>query len=331
VVAVVALSPVVSAVVVTYRRADLLEPCLASLQRSLADLGEAGELIVIDTGAQEAAATLLKARFPDATLIRCENIGLAGAASVALERSRGEWIALLNDDVTVAPLALSELLEAGRSGHKVGSVAAQMRFHDRPETINSAGIEVDQLGEAWDRLLEAPVEASETGPTPVFGACGGAALYRRAMLEEIGGFDSSFFAYLEDVDVAWRAAMRGWSCVYAPAAVVYHHFSASFGHRSELKYFLSGRNRIRLLAKNADRALLLRRGAAMIVYDLAYITFVAVRDRTLAPARGRFRGLAEWRRYRRAGRAGRSAVALAAPVGLRGALRRRRAYSGRLT
>jgi GT2 family glycosyltransferase len=298
------------------------------LERALAGLGEAGELIVIDTGAQEAAATLLRRRFPDVTLIRCENIGLAGAASVALERSRGEWIALFNDDVTVDPLALIQLLEAGRAGHEIGSVAAQMRFQDRPETINSAGIEVDQLGEAWDRLLESPVEASETEPTLVFGACGGAALYRRAMLEDIGGFDASFFAYLEDVDVAWRAAMRGWSCVYAPAAVVYHHFSATFGHRSELKYYLSGRNRIRLLAKNADRALLLRRGAAIVVYDLAYITFVALRDRTVAPARGRFRGLKEWRGYRSAGRAGRSPVALIAPVGLRGALRRRRAYSG---
>jgi GT2 family glycosyltransferase len=319
--------PALSAVVVTYNRDDLLRPCLESLQRALAELGEPAELIVIDTGSQAAAVELVHSAFPEATLIPSANLGFAGAASLALERSRGEWIALFNDDVTVEPTALARLLEAGRAGSEIGSVATQMRFHDRPGTINSAGIVVDRQAHASERLLDLPAEASETEPTPVFGACGGAALYRRAMLEDIGGFDSSFFAYLEDVDVAWRAAMRGWTCIYAPAAVVHHHFSASFGHRSELKYYLSGRNRIRLLAKNADRGLLLRHGAAMVIHDSALVTFVALRDRTLAPARGRLRGLVEWRRYRSAGRAGRSPVVLPPAAGLRGALRRRRAHA----
>ena len=319
--------PALSAVVVTYNRADLLAPCLESLRRALAEVKEPTELFVVDTGSQTAVADLIRESFPEASLLNGVDLGFAGAAGLGVERSRGEWIALFNDDVTVEPLALARLLEASRDNREIGSVAAQMRFHEQPGTINSAGIVVDRLAQASERLLYLPAEASETEPTPVFGACGGAALYRRAMLEDIGGFDSTFFAYLEDVDVAWRARMRGWRCVYTPEAVVYHHFSASFGDRSERKFYLCGRNRIRMIAKNADRRLLLRNGAAIALYDLGYVIFVALSCRTLAPARGRLRGLAEWHHYRTAGRAGRGPVNLAPIAGMRGALRRRRAYA----
>lgn len=320
-------STALSAVVVTYNRADLLESCLESVRAALAEIPDETELIVIDTGSQAAAAALVRASFSEARLLQTENVGFAGAAARALEESRGEWIALLNDDVTVEPAALAQLLEAGRESSETGSVAAQMRFHDRPGTINSAGIVVDRVAQASERLLYQPVASSEIAPTQVFGACGGAALYRRAMLADIGGFDPSFFAYLEDVDVAWRARMRGWTSVYVPGAVVYHRFSASFGDRPKEKFFLCGRNRIRLIAKNADRRLLIRNGIPIVFYDLGYVLFVALHSRTLAPARGRLRGLAEWRQYRRAGKAGRHPVELARVKGIRGALSRRRAYA----
>jgi GT2 family glycosyltransferase len=91
----------------------------------------------------------------------------------------------------------------------VGSVAAQMRFFDRPEMISSAGSEVDRLGLVYDRPVGEPVSANEMEKVEVLGASAAAALYRREMLEYVGGFDESFFASLEDVDVAWRARMRG--------------------------------------------------------------------------------------------------------------------------
>ena len=321
----VASSPVLSVVVVTYRRADLLEPCLESLERALDEAGEQSELLVIDTGSQPAAAGLMQARFPRWTLVPSENVGFAGAVSLALERTAGEWFALFNDDVTVEPPALKRLLEVGRQSADIGSVAPQIRFASRRDTINSAGIEVDRLGMACDRLLDLPAASSETEPTDVFGPSGGAALYRRAMLDDVGGFDASFFAYLEDVDVAWRAQMRGWRSVYAPSSVVYHHHSASFEHGSSLKHFLVGRNRVLLVAKNADGNQLLRYGVAMAGYDLAHATFVAVTQRTLAPLRGLLSGLAAWRRYR-AMWPGRRPVPLARVKGFRAALRRHRAW-----
>jgi GT2 family glycosyltransferase len=203
-----------------------------------------------------------------------------------------------------------------------------MRFADRPGVINSAGIEIDRLGVVYDRLLGAPAGSGGTQITEVFGASAGAALYRKEMLDEIEGFDGSFFVFLEDADVAWRARMAGWRCLYEPRAIAYHHHSATAGHASSFKHFHVGRNRVRLLAKNAPGRQLARYGPLMIAYDGAYVAFAAVADRTLAPLRGRLRGLREWRSYRREARA-RRPVALAPIRGVRAALERRSSWSGR--
>lgn len=288
---------------------------------------ESVEVLVVDDGRQSGLEALVRTRCPGASLLATAGeIGFAGAVMEGVLRTRGEWIALLNDDVTLEPDAFVRMLEAGSTAADVGVVATQMRFTDRPGTINSAGIEIDALVTPCDRLVGAPVEASETEPVEIFGASAGAALYRRTMLDEIGGFDVSFFAYLDDVDVAWRAKMLGWRCLYAPGAVVYHRHSATFGHGSPVKHYLTGRNRVRLVAKNADTAHLRRYGLAMVLYDLAYVLFVGLRDRTLQPARGRLRGLREWRTFRAVGRSYRRPVRLSGPRPLRSALARDRAW-----
>jgi len=323
-------TPVLSAIIVSCRKGELLERCLLSAQAALGEIGGSTELILILNGASS------DERFSSEELLEGvdvvyepENIGFAAAVGKGVRRARSEWVALLNDDATVERQAFARMLAAGASAADVGSVAAQMRFSDRPQIINSAGIEVDRLGVAHDRLLGEPVSASETETIEVFGASGGAALYRRAMLDDIGGFDESFFAYLEDVDVAWRARMQGWRSLYVPNAVVFHQHSATLGHGSKRKYYLVGRNRIRLLAKNADRALLRRYGLWMLTHDLAYAGFVVLTSRTLAPLRGRVSGLKEWKRYRRAGAERRRAIPLARVSGIRAALRRQRVWTKR--
>jgi GT2 family glycosyltransferase len=306
--------PRVSAIVVNYRRAEMTAACLRALVPALEAIGEPAEIVVVDNGSGDDSVARARESAPGATVVELgENLGFAGGACAGILRSRGEWVLLVNNDVIVEHDAVRELLRTGRSGDDVGSVAAQMR---------SAGIGVDRLGIAFDRLLGAPAAASEAAPVEVFGACGGAALHRRRMLDEVGGIDATYFFSLDDVDLAWRARMAGWRCLYAPAAVVYHRHGGTGAHASDLKYFHVGLNRVRTLAKNADRGLLLRYGPAMVAYDAAYVAFAAVSDRTLAPLRGRLRGLREWRRYRRAG-AGRWPVELAPIRGARAALGRR--------
>jgi GT2 family glycosyltransferase len=312
-----------SAIVVNYRRPEMTCACLGALREALEALGEPAEIVVVDNGSNDGSAEVIRAAAPEALLVELpENTGFPTGASEGIRRSSGEWVMLVNNDVIVEPGAPRELLAAAGSRDDAGSVAAQMRFANDAGTINSAGIGVDRLGIAFDRLLGAPPAASESEPVEVFGACGGAALHRRRMLDDVEGMDETYFFALDDADLAWRAQMRGWRCLYAPAAVVHHHHGATTAHGSDLKYFHVGLNRVRTLAKNADRGLLLRYGAAMVAYDLAYVAYAAVTDRTLAPLRGRLRGLREWRRYRRAG-AGRRPVELVPVRGLRAALGRR--------
>jgi GT2 family glycosyltransferase len=317
----------VSAIVVNYRQGAMTRACLHALQEALERLGEPSEIVVVDNGSGDGSCEVIRRAAPDATLIELpRNLGFPPAASEGIRHSSGDWALLVNNDVIVEPDAVAELLAAGESAADVGSVAAQMRFADDPDVINSAGLGVDRLGIAYDRLLGSPVSASERDPVEVFGACGGAALHRRRMLDEVGGMDESYFFALDDADLAWRARMRGWRCLYAPGAVVHHHHGATTTHGSDLKYFHVGLNRVRTLAKNADGRLLLRYGLGMLAYDAAYVAFAGVTDRTLAPLRGRLQGLREWRAYRRAG-TGRRPVELAPIRGLRAALGRRSVWT----
>ena len=216
----------VSALVVNYDSAICSIPVWSPFRRRYCGVEGGHELIVVDNGSSDGSSAMVGAEFPEAHLIELSaNSGFAGGVSVGIRQATGDWILCVNNDATVASDAIEQLLRAVESaGDEIGSAAAQMVFADEPGIINSAGIVVDKLGVASDRLLGEPVDASETTPVEVFGASGGAALYRRAMLEEVP-FDESFFAYLEDVDVAWRARMRGWRSVYVPTAVVRHQHS----------------------------------------------------------------------------------------------------------
>ncbi|HWC87391.1 MAG TPA: glycosyltransferase family 2 protein [Solirubrobacteraceae bacterium] len=317
----------ISAVVVTRDERELLTACLQSLAHALAAVDGPTEIVVIDNGSSDGAQAAVRRRFPAVRLIELgENRGFAAGVNEGMRASTGEWLLLLNNDTTIAPDAAAELLAAAGHAPDVGSLAAQLRFA-RGGAVNSAGFGVDRLGIAFDRHVGEPPDAGGTAVTEVFGACAGAALMRRAMLEDVGGFDESFFMYLDDVDLAWRAQMRGWRCLYVPAAVVHHHHSASSGHGSGFKHEHVGRNRVRLVAKHMPSGELLRYGPAMVVYDAAFVVFAAVTDRTLAPLRGRWSGVRDWRSYRARGR-DRRPVALAPVQGLARALARRRGVLG---
>jgi GT2 family glycosyltransferase/glycosyltransferase involved in cell wall biosynthesis len=322
----------VSTVVVNHERRELLRSCLESLQRAHERVDDRTELVVVDNGSSDGSVELVREHFPDVVLVTLPgNQGFAGGLAAGIAAAAGDWIAVFNNDTTVEPDAVAVMLEAARSNDRVGSVAAQMRFADRRDVLNSAGLELDRLGIAADRLVGSRVRNHpERQPYEVFGATGGAALFSRDMLDEIGGFDDTFFAFFEDVDVAWRAHAHGWTALYAPAAVVYHHHSATARHGSPAKLFLVGRNRIRTLAKNAPNGMLLRNAPGIVLYELGYVIFTSVTTRSLAPLQGRLRGLREWRRYRRRGKGHRRPVPLARPLGFRRALRRHRAWGSDL-
>lgn len=317
-------APLLTVIVVAYRQREALTECLRSCITAADEVPGASEVIVVDNGG---LAPFVRERRPEVRLLEPRrNLGFAGAVQRALEVARGRWVALVNDDARVEPDAFARLLAAGEHNDRIGSVAAQVRFHFEPQVINSAGIEVDSLGIATERLAGRPVAEAELA-SEVFGASACVALYRRAMLEEVGGIEERFFAYLEDVDLAWRARAAGWIAVYEPRAIAYHRGSASSGEGSRAKYFLVGRNRMRLLARNATARQLALSLPAIALYDAAYVTFVALRDHTLAPLRGRVAGLGDWRTMRAETRGRRRRVKLSSPRhGWLRALSQHRAY-----
>jgi GT2 family glycosyltransferase len=313
-----------SVIVPNYRRPELLMRCLSSLEACREDI--AVQVVVVDDGSGDESCELVREHFPEVLLVALEsNCGYPSAVNAGLRMSTGEWVLTLNNDTVIEDGTLRSLLATARSSPGIGSVAAQQRFLSHPRVIYSAGVTVDQRGQASDRLIGHPLADSEAEPIEVFAACGAAALYRRAMLDELGGFDERFLFGLEDVDIGWRGRMRGWRCLYAPSAVVYHDLGGTIPYGSETRFVQAGRNRLLLIAKNMSTGQLLRYGHRLFMFDLLYVLHGLVRGGTLAPLRGRWQGMRMWRSMRRAGAPGRRSVELARAPGFREVIRRRNA------
>ena len=242
--------PLVTVVIPTLCGRRWLPDCIAALRRqTLRDFA----VVVIDNGSDDGTAEWLAAQ-PDLRVIRnAQNVGFAAACNQGIQASKSPLIAVLNDDTQPEPRWIESLVSAMRAGdgRRVGACASLLLFAERPGVVQSAGIAVDRAAIAWDRLRGYPADAAVVQRAgEVFGASAGAALYRRAMLDEVGLFDERFFAYLEDVDLAWRAQRAGWRCLYVPAARALHRTSATSGEGSVMKYRLLGRNKVWLVAKN---------------------------------------------------------------------------------
>lgn len=282
-------------VVVTWNGHHHLRRSLPALLSQQLPDGAAFEVLVVDNASQDGTAEYLAALMTQDDRVRllknARNEGFAAPNNRAFLQARGEFIATLNNDTLPQPGWLAALLAPARRVPRVGSVASKMVFDHAPGIIQSAGIGIDRAGIAWDRLVGRPVQASEAVAVEVFGASAGAALYRRTMLEELGGFDARFFMYLEDVDLAWRARLAGWEAVYAPDAVVRHAHSASAKEGSPLKNWHLGRNKVWLIAKCYPAPGLWRYLPIIAFYDLASLPYTMTTRRDLSPLLGRLAAL----------------------------------------
>jgi len=195
---------------------------------------------------------------------RRRNAGYAGKVNAGLRAARGEVLCLFNNDAWAEPDWVEACVETLVSNPAIGSVASKVLFADA-RTINSAGDVFCRDGAARQRGAGEPDGPRWNQLEHVFGAMGGAAAYRRAMLADVGLLDEAFFMYLEDVDLAFRAQLLGWPCLYQPRARAYHRGSASGGGR--LASFYNGRNLIRLLAKALPAGLVPRMLPAILRYQ----------------------------------------------------------------
>ncbi|WP_129671410.1 glycosyltransferase family 2 protein [Candidatus Chloroploca sp. Khr17] len=282
--------PRLSAVIPTWQGLRYLPACLSALR---AQLGPDDEIILVDNASRDQAGAWAQRHAPDVQVVTLPtNLGFAGGTNAGLAVARGELLLLINDDALAEPGCVAALWHALSEHPHAGAAAGILTFSRHPERIASAGITVRRDGVATDRHPGLPINALPTETQPIFGASGGLALLRRAMLDDIGPFETSFFNYLEDVDLAWRAQLRNWTCVLAPDARARHVYSATSGQGSPFKQRLLGRNRIRVLIRCLPTALLRECLPAIVCYDMLATAYALVR-RQPAMIAGRLEAMRE--------------------------------------
>jgi GT2 family glycosyltransferase len=213
-------TPLISVIIPNWNGAHHLRTCLDSLR---GQSYPCVEIIVVDNGSTDGSLRLLEEEYPSSTTIALgENRGFAGACNVGIRASRGQFVALLNNDTEAEAQWLAEVVSTFRGHPEAGIVASKMRLFDRREVFHAAGDFYRRDGIPGNRGVWQRDVGQYDCEEEVFSANGGSAAYRRSMLDEIGLLDEDFFYSCEDVDLAWRAQLAGWRCIYAPRAVVYH-------------------------------------------------------------------------------------------------------------
>ena len=263
-----------SVIVVCWNGLRHLPDCLAALLPQLP--GEA-EVVLVDNGSTDGTATWARDTHPAIRLVELpHNLGFAGGVNAGLRAARGQLLLLLNDDAFAEPGFVAALLDVMARQPEIGAASAVLLFAHRPELVASAGIRMRRDGLALDLWAGQPAASLPAEPAPIMGPSGGAAIYRRALLEDVGLLEPGFFNYLEDVDLAWRALLRGWRSVVVPGARARHVYSATSGQGSPFKQRLLGRNRLRTIARCLPAELLPSCLPAILAYDLLAIGYAAV-------------------------------------------------------
>ena len=245
----------ITVVIPNYNGMKYLPECMTSLCERQENAPEY-EVLIIDNASADGSVEYLEKEWCRKSGVRVslipmsENTGFCHAVNLGIRKAQSPYVILLNNDTKVEPGFLRGLYDAIREDERIFSVSAKMLMWDKPELIDDAGDRYCVLGWAYSRGKGRPAEKYEKNVS-VFSACGGAAIYRRSVFEDIGYFDENHFAYLEDLDIGYRARIYGYENRYEPAAAVLHYGSASTGSRYNMrKTELSSANNVCVIGKN---------------------------------------------------------------------------------
>jgi GT2 family glycosyltransferase len=277
--------PRISIVIPTYNGAAYLEKCLASI---LCQTRPPLEILVVDNASTDATVSVVQRVAPAAQILRqSRNLGFAGGANAGIRRSRGDWIAILNNDTEVSATWLAECVSAIERHQDAAFLACKILDYRKRNYVFSAGDCILRAGIGYRRGQELPDCPRYGEEIEIFSACGGAALYRKSALEESDGFDELFFAYLEDVDLGLRLRSAGHYGYYAPQAEVYHYGAAtSGGEFSPLAVRLRTRNSILLLVKSMPACIFWRCFPMILAAQASWVTRATLRYKGLSYLRG---------------------------------------------
>ncbi|MBP1584829.1 MAG: glycosyltransferase family 2 protein [Lachnospiraceae bacterium] len=240
----------VTVVIPNYNGEKWLKGCLDSLDPSVQNSAVTYDIIVVDDASTDKSRDIVSS-YPGVKLISLEkNGGFSRAVNAGISASDSPYVILLNNDTKAKPGFVQSLYNAIKKDNRCFSVSASMRMWDREELMDSAGDLYCALG--WSRSRGKGRPASRYARAcRVFSACAGAAIYRKAVFDEIGLFDPLHYMYLEDLDICWRALLAGYTNRYDPGAVVIHYGSATTGSRyNSRKALYSASNNIYVIYKN---------------------------------------------------------------------------------
>lgn len=245
----------VSIVIPNWNGKEILEACLKSLKnQSFRDF----EVIVVDNGSSDGSVQMLRRLFPETITIKLKkNLGFAPAVNKGIIKSKSKFIVLMNNDTEAEKDWLKELVNMLEASPEYSIAASKMLFFKHRSKINTAGDQITRYGWAKQRGFGQD-QKKFNKQEPIFAASAGAAIYRRELFDKIGLFDEKFFAYIEDVDLCFRAQLAGYKCVFVPKAKIYHHVSLTTKNISDKGEYLTVRNTLLMVYKNFPTKLLFK-------------------------------------------------------------------------
>lgn len=275
----------VAVIIPNWNGAHLLPTCLESLT---AQTYRDFEILLVDNGSTDESLALVRKEHPEVRIVEMQENGyFAGAVNEGIRRSDGEIVVLLNNDTEADPKWLEQLVGALDRNPWATSAASKLRLFDRRNVIHSAGDYFGRNGLPGNRGVWEEDRGQFDDKIEVFGACGGAAAYRRTLFDEIGLFDEEFVAYCEDVDLNFRAQLRNHRCVFAADAIVYHRLSATGG--GPFASYYTGRNFVRVLVKDVPGRFWRRYGFRILAGQMG-VTWESLRHIREPAARAKLRG-----------------------------------------
>lgn len=263
----------VTIVIPNYNGISFLDACLRS---ALKQTGVSAEILVVDNGSSDGSQEFVRKHFPKVRLLCLKkNYGFCGAVNRGIAKAKSPYVILLNNDTEVRPDFAGKLLDAMKEDPKRFSCAAKMIQYQDRSLLDNAGDFYCAFGWGIARGKGKPLDSCSSAGK-IFSSCAGAAIYQRDLVMRLGGFDEAHFAYLEDMDISWRAKIHGYYNWYAPEAEVFHIGSATSGSRyNHFKVVHSAGNNVYMIYKNMPfLQVLLNLPFLLVGFLVKYLFFV---------------------------------------------------------
>ncbi len=264
-------------IIVNWNGKKFLKNCLGSVFKQTY---KNFKVYFIDNGSTDNSSDYVRKNYPEVEIVQLDkNYGFAEGNNMGIRQALKdldvEYVVTINNDTELKTDFLKNIIKCANQNKKVGSVAPKIKFYYDKKIIDSVGILIHQDGSGINRGFKEFDKGQYNKNQEIFGVCAGACLYKRNMLEDIKEkddyFDPDFFAYYEDLDLAWRARLRGWKSISCPRAVIYHIHSATSKSYSQFKAYHVNRNKFFVIIKNFPKKFLIK---ALLLTPIRYLKLI---------------------------------------------------------